>query len=388
MPAGLRRSAIFLAIVCGAVWAQKPDPGHYSEAKYQVKVTVGIMVPMRDGIRLSVDVYQPDAPGKFPIILTHTAYDNETRSQWFGPARAKWFAERGYVYAISDFRGRYDSEGVFDIFDAKHKTDGYDLIEWLARQPWSAGKVGMTGPSYMGWSQWWAASQAPPSLKAIAPEVAPPDPFQNGPYQGGILVCWAVDWGAGMMAGRTNQTIGEGAYGGWSNNRAEEYMKTPYLDMPKLKGAMHAPWFETWIRQNLASGAYWKAISYQGPENYSKMTVPALAITGWFDANFLGSPMNYMGMKKYGATAESRKPRLIIGPWSHGINSRELAGWRGCGDRPERHHLPVVRSLFERRGERRGAGQTCPGFRYGGQSVVCGIGLAAAANRVDSLLHA
>ncbi len=314
------------------VWAQKPDPGHYSEAKYQVKLTVSTMVAMRDGVRLSVDVYRPDAEGQFPVILQHTPYDNQRPTSWYGPARAKWFAERGYVFAISDFRGRYDSEGVFDIFDAKHKTDGYDLIEWLARQPWSTGKVGMTGPSYLGWSQWWAASQAPPSLKAIAPEVAPPDPFHNGPYQGGILVCWAMDWGAGMMAGRTNQTIGEGAYGGWSNNRVEEYMKTPYVDLPKVKGSANAPWFDTWIRQNLATHDYWKGISYQGPENYSKITVPSLNITGWFDANFPGSSMNYIGMKKYGTTPDSRRPRLVIGPWQHIINSRELVGFNYGAD--------------------------------------------------------
>jgi len=328
MPTNYLFQAAFLtALATGAVWGQKPAAGHYSEAKYKVKLTVGMMVAMRDGVRLSVDLYRPDAPGPFPVILAHTPYDNQRGSTWYGPPRARWFAERGYVFAMSDFRGRYDSEGVFDIFDAKHKTDGYDLIEWLARQPWSTGKVGMTGPSYLGWSQWWAASQAPPSLKAIAPEVAPPDPFHNGPYQGGILVCWAVDWGAGMMAGRTNQTIGEGAYGGWSNNRVEEYMKTPYVDIPKIKGAANAPWFENWIRQNLATHEYWKGISYQGPENYSKITVPSLAITGWFDANFPGSSMNYLGMKQYGATPESRKPRLVIGPWIHSINSQQLVGF-------------------------------------------------------------
>lgn len=319
---------LLAAVVCTTLAeSRKPEAGNYSAQQYKVKATLGTLVPMRDGVRLSVDVYRPDAEGRFPVILTHTAYDNLTASTWFGPARARWFAERGYVFAISDFRGRYDSEGVFDIFDGRHKTDGYDLVEWLARQPWANGNVGMTGPSYMGWSQWWAASQAPPSLKAIAPEVAPPDPFHNGPYQDGVLVCWAMDWGAGMMAGRTNQRIAEGAYGGFANTRAADYMQLPYLNLPAVKGAPNCPWFETWIRQNLASHEYWKKISYQGPENYSKITVPALSITGWFDANFPGSPMNYSGMKKYGATPQSRRPRLIVGPWSHGINTRELAGF-------------------------------------------------------------
>ena len=307
--------------------AQKPDSGNYSEPEYESKVVLGNMVPMRDGVRLSVDLYRPDAPGRFPVILTHTGYSNLGGTPGFGTDRAKWFARRGYVYAVSDLRGRYDSEGETDIFDAKHKTDGYDLVEWLARQPWSNGSVGMTGPSYLGWTQWWTASQAPPSLKAIAPEVAPPDQFFNAPYQNGILVCWAMDWGAGMMAGRTIQVIGEGPYGGFSNNRHEEYMHLPYIEMPKVKGALDAPWFEKWIRQNLSTDEYWRKISYQGKDNYSKMTVPALNITGWFDANYPGSPMNYQGMKQYGATPESRRPSLVIGPWQHAINQRVVAGF-------------------------------------------------------------
>lgn len=319
-----KHSCIFLFALASGVFAQKPDAGNYSQAQYDVKVTVAVPVAARDGIKLSVDLYRPDAPGKFPVILTHTGYDNQTQSKWFGPERAKWFARRGYVFAISDMRGRYDSEGEFDIFDPKHKTDGYDLVEWLARQPWSTGKVGMTGPSYMGWTQWWTASQTPPSLKAIAPEVAPPDPMENGPYQNGVLICWAMDWGAGMMAGRTNQAIGPGAYGGFAANRAADYMHLPYIEMPQIKGAPNAPWFEKWIRQNLSSDDYWTKISYQGKENYSRMTVPALNITGWFDANYPGSPMNYLGMKQYGATPESRRPQLVIGPWYHGINTRSL----------------------------------------------------------------
>ena len=308
-------------------WAQKPDPGKYSEPKYEAKVVLGNMVSMRDGVRISVDLYRPAANGQFPVILMHTGYSSLRDDLWFGPSRAKWFAQRGYVFAFSDMRGRYDSEGEYDIFDEKHKKDGYDLVEWLAQQPWSNGRVGMTGPSYMGWTAWWTASQAPPSLKAIAPEVAPPDQFMNGPYQNGIFVCWAMDWGAGRMAGRTNQVIAEGPYGGFSNNRYEDYMHLPYIEMPKVKGAPNAPWFETWIRQNLSSDEYWRKISYQGKENYSKMTVPALNITGWFDANYPGSPMNYLGMKQYGATPESRRPTLIVGPWQHGINQQVVAGF-------------------------------------------------------------
>jgi len=148
---------------------QAPDPGSYSPAVHEVIEERGHLVPMRDGVRLSADIYFPDGDGPFPAILTITPYDNN------GPRdRARWFARRGYAVVLADSRGRYDSGGEWDPFIVEHKTDGYDLVEWIGAQQWSNGNVGMMGGSYLGWTQWWTASQAPPSLKAIAPEVAPP----------------------------------------------------------------------------------------------------------------------------------------------------------------------------------------------------------------------
>jgi len=187
-----------LAIAGLLAWhasAQKPEPRSYSPEQYGVNSARGYLVSMRDGVRLSVDIYRPDAPGRFPAILSHTPYNNIGGNL---PQRAKWFARRGYVVALSDTRGRFDSEGQWDPFTEKHKTDGYELVEWLARQPWCDGNVGMIGGSYLGWTQWWTASTVPPHLKAIAPQVAPPDHFRNAPYQHGVLVSWIIDWMGGM----------------------------------------------------------------------------------------------------------------------------------------------------------------------------------------------
>src|SRR5262249_43207038 len=261
----------------------------------------------------SVDVYRPDAEGRYPGILAITPYNNNS-SGWM--QRAKWFARRGYAVAVADSRGRFDSEGDWDPFDRRHKTDGYDLVEWLARQPWCSGKVGMIGSSYQGWTQWWTATQTPPSLKTIVPEVAPPDAFANAPYQQGVLVSWMMDWGA-MMAGRTMQSVADGPYGGFANTRRRDLLRTPYASLNERRGVLAAPWFDTWLRDNLATSDYWRGIAYQGKEHYQRVTVPALGVTGWFDANHPGSPMNYAGMKQHGGTPEARRPRLVIGPWSH-----------------------------------------------------------------------
>jgi uncharacterized protein len=325
------KTQVIRALIVTCAWAghaafahgQPPDPGKYSAEQFEVRATRGHRAAMRDGARLSVDVFQPQAEGRFPAILIITPYSNNPGFQ----ARGSWFAKRGYVVAVADSRGRFDSEGEWDPFDPKHKTDGYDLVEWLAAQPWCDGKVGMMGLSYMGWTQWWTATQGPPSLRAIVPEVAPPDQFYNLPYQNGVLTGVMMDW-AGTMAGRVAQTVGPGPYGGFAAaaRRRNDYLQLPYIKLNERRGALDAPWFEKWIRGYTASDPYWRGIAYQTPESYAKVAVPSLAATGWFDADFNGSPMNYLAMKQYGATPEARRPRLVIGPWPHGFNQSSKVG--------------------------------------------------------------
>src|ERR1017187_8764186 len=296
--------------------AQAPAAGDYSAATFAVKETRGNLVRMRDGVRLSVDLYRPDAPGRHASILSVTPYDNT------GPReRARWFAERGYVVVLADSRGRYDSEGEWDPFTPQHKTDGYDLVEWMAKQDWSNGRVGVIGASYGGWTQWWTASEVPPSLKAIAPEVVPADAFRNFPYQEGVLVAAALDWAA-MMSGRTQQTVDTGAYVGWTNTRYRDLLRTPYVELNQARGLVNSPWFEKWIRQNHSTDPYWSAISYQNAATWSKIAVPSLNFTGWFDAAFPGTFANYVGMRQHGSTPDARRPLLVIGPWPHAVYGR------------------------------------------------------------------
>lgn len=103
---------------------------------------VGAMV-----LGVVVDVFRPDAEGRFPAVLLQTPYNKDGYA-----TRAKWFAQRGYVVVNADSRGRFDSEGEWDPFFPLHKTDGHDLVEWIAQQPWCNGRVGTYGLSYMGWS--------------------------------------------------------------------------------------------------------------------------------------------------------------------------------------------------------------------------------------------
>ena len=304
--------------MAAALRAQPPNAGDYSAAEHELVEFRNEMVPMRDGVKLAIDIFRPEGEGRFPVVLSQIPYNKNG-----GAGRARWLAARGYAVVNADVRGRYESEGTWDPFNSKHKTDGYDLVEWLARQPWSSGKVGTWGLSYMGWTQWWTATQAPPSLVAMVPEVAPPDQFRNLPYQEGILRAAAMNW-ACRMAGRPANVVAEGGYGGFTHMRFEDLMHTPYIDLANHPKVKDTPWLDTWIRDNLSTSDYWKGISYQSQESYEKIKAPALAVSGWFDADFSGTPMNYLGMKQYGATAEARRPRMVVGPWSHTGRGRSL----------------------------------------------------------------
>jgi len=130
---------------------------------FEIKREFGVRVPMRDGVTLSANLYLPDAPGQFPVILVRTPYDSGQSN--YSAAGAYW-ASHGYVYVIEDVRGRGGSDGTFYplVDDA---LDGDDSINWCARQAWSTGKIGMLGPSYLGWVQGYAAGMHNPHLGSL-----------------------------------------------------------------------------------------------------------------------------------------------------------------------------------------------------------------------------
>jgi len=164
-----------------------------SQPKYDILIDSNVSVPMRDGIGLATDIYRPDADGVFPVILVRTPYKKEMND-----LQAKYYARRGYVYAVQDCRGRFSSPGTWVPF-FNEPNDGYDAVEWLAVQPWSNGKVGMIGGSYLGWVQWWAARNRPPHLTTIIPNVSPPDPYFNIPYEYGSFFLLGAIWWADVL---------------------------------------------------------------------------------------------------------------------------------------------------------------------------------------------
>jgi uncharacterized protein len=291
--------------------------GEAAPAKYSLRTVHDVLTPMRDGVLLAMDLLRPDAPGRFPVILMRTPYNKvKSRSTPFHEDLAR----RGYIVAFQDCRGRFNSDGLFDPYRQEH-ADGFDTIEWLEAQEWCDGNIGMIGGSYVGQTQWFAASHAPKALKAIVPTVSPPGhPFLNEPLYGGAMILCTPEWIFTM--GRRSEQVSalQGLY----------TQEQPYVEMLPLSRIAEAagsssPYWNEWLSHSTYDD-YWRSHGYE--EFWPRMTVPALNITGWWDMNFLGAPRNFVGMREQGATQEAREgQRLVIGPWPHWVNkSRTLSG--------------------------------------------------------------
>ncbi len=296
-----------------------------------IKIETNVAVAMRDGVTLYADVYRPEGPGPFPVILHRTPYDKTTplTMVMLDPIKA---AKRGYAMVVQDTRGRYTSEGKFTCFKDDIE-DGYDTVEWVAAQPWCTGKVGMCGTSYVGATQWLSAITKPPHLAAIAPNVTASNYHDGWTYQGGAFeLGFNVSWTMLQLTLANFQHIS-------SNNnlpsdsrdnliKAIDYMQdsfraAPAKDFPYLKDGL-ADYFYDWVAHPDYDD-YWKELCIE--DHHSNVTAPALNIGGWYDIFLGGTLRNYMGMVKNGGSEEARKgQKLVIGPWQHGARGTPLVG--------------------------------------------------------------
>ena len=167
---------------------------------YSIKAEFNVAMEAREGTKLYADIYRPDAPGKFPVLLSRTPYDKSAVANRSGTIDVIRAAASGFATVVQDVRGRYKSEGDFYTF-VNEIDDGYDTVEWLAGQPWSTGKVGTFGISYVGATQWLAAKSKPPSLTAIAPGFTASDYHEGWAWQGGAFeLGFNLSWSIGGLA--------------------------------------------------------------------------------------------------------------------------------------------------------------------------------------------
>ncbi|MFH1031716.1 MAG: CocE/NonD family hydrolase [Chloroflexota bacterium] len=182
-----------------------PRIPEHSKPVYSIREDIGVRIPMRDGVRIAADVFRPSAPGKkFPALLAVSPYTRQLQrtvvpSHQNEAGLTEFWVPRGYAHIIADVRGSNDSEGAWDMMGPKEQSDLFDLIEWIAQQPWCDGNVGMSGCSYFGWSQMMAATQRPPHLKAIFAFDAAIDLYREAYFHGGIFCAgWVTFWFAAL----------------------------------------------------------------------------------------------------------------------------------------------------------------------------------------------
>ena len=297
---------------------EKPrDDGSVSQLKYVVETRPGTAVPMRDGVKLSTDLYLPSGAGKSPVILIRTPYKKELEE-----LQGWYYARRGYAVAIQDARGRFASPGVWEPFVHEAK-DGYDTIEWLARQPWSSGKVGTIGGSYEGWVQWAAAGLHPPHLAAMIPNVSPPDPFHNMPFEHGSLWLMAsLTWGLRVESNATGDLSGAIEEANSRKDIPALAKALPVIDLDKSVLGKETGWWRQWMAHTTPDD-YWKEAMFRAGE----IDVPVFHQSGWFDGDGIGSKLNYLGAAAGGHADQ----KLTIGPWEHTDTAVRLSQKRDFG---------------------------------------------------------
>jgi predicted acyl esterase len=299
---------------------------------------------MQDGVEVAIDYYIPSAAGvdateKLPVVLHYTRYQRATEDET-GKLRTKMdddpvlqhLSSNGYVIAVADARGTGASFGVNNgAFSREETADSHTIIEWLAAQPWSSGKVGMQGRSYPGMTQYEAVTQGPPALKAIFAEMAGPTAydfvFTNGTYKKDFVDQWGnltkqmdlaqstrparVD--ADTDGRRRDEAVAAHARNLW----AHDILATPGSRLRDFDG--DAP---------NGAGWSWKAIStIDDLGSFERHQVALYHLVGWYDIYTTQQPFLYESL-------EGRVPqKMMIGPWVHSggyggkVHKAEILRW-------------------------------------------------------------
>lgn len=319
LPPTLLLVALFgLASFQSRALAQTP-----TDAPYEVAIQKKVMVPVRDGTKLALDVYLPAKndqaiAGKFPTLLTRTPYGRGGVA-----SEGKWFAARGYVVVANDTRGRYDSEGKWRMM-VDDMNDGADILAWVVKQPWCNGKVGTFGTSYVGGTQHALACANPPGLACMVPTDSLSNAGVAGMRHSGAFELRFFNWIFNQSAADAKDPATKTALTVESKRVTQHLLNLPIrLGTSPLK---HVPEYEAWLVEAMThsdNDAYWKQPGFSVIENVDKYAdVPVYHVTGWYDSWCRQNTMNWMALSK----AKKSPQFLIIGPWTHGQQRQHFAG--------------------------------------------------------------
>ncbi|MEW6126986.1 MAG: CocE/NonD family hydrolase [Acidobacteriota bacterium] len=264
----------FLLIFCfGAFLAVPSQQTATAPATAPVSIKKSeVMVAMRDGVKLATNVYLPESAGPFPVVLMRTPYGKDAT----GATSAGAWVKNGFAFVVQDCRGKGKSEGAYRPF-VDDPQDGFDTVEWCAKQNWSTGKVGMYGASAMGITSNLAAMENPPHLTAAFVMVARSSIYHQSAFMGGVF----------------------------RRELNELWLKRQGADDVLQETFRHAVY----------DGAY---DSNEMSKHWNKIHIPMYNYGGWYDIFSEGNIQNFAGLQKQGAKGAAGNQKLIMGPWAHG----------------------------------------------------------------------
>jgi hypothetical protein len=312
-------AALCLVLCASVAHARAPaSPG--GDQRIPIQIAWDHKIPMRDGVKLSAIVFRdPRQTKPLPVILTLTPYIADGAAN-----QGTYFAQNGYVFVSVDLRGRGNSEGSF-VPGRVEASDGYDTIEWIARQPWCNGQVATWGGSWRGFTQWTIAKEFPPHLSAMAP-TASVYPGVDYPQPHGIFMSYMLRWLTYVNGRALNDGLFN-ASGFWANAEWQQVTTgRAFQELDDLTGAKGTV-FRTWLAHP-REDAFWQAITPRA-EDYARFRLPILTITGHYDADQKGALTYYDRHMAHGSKEATARHWLVMGPWDHGGTrnpSAELGG--------------------------------------------------------------
>jgi len=268
-------------------------------------------VAARDGVTLATDAYLPPAAGDGTPVRTIVGRTPYNKNNAAYPKLAASWNGRGYALVVGDVRGRGDSDGEFTPY-VNEGGDGYDTIEWVADQPWSNGDVVLMGASYGARAGWLTALTRPPHLRAFIASVSPSDPFVEFPNgQSPMMVSWYR-----LVMGRMLQHADDIDW-------MTVYDHLPLGTLDEAAGFSSPHWKESLVFPPSESRD--ERMRYQ--HRYSDVDTPVMHISGWYDDEQIGTPLNYRGMVSQARSEKARRgQRLLMGPWGHAVNAGSKLG--------------------------------------------------------------
>jgi putative CocE/NonD family hydrolase len=284
----------------------------------------GVTIDLRDGVCLSAILYLPmNHSGPSPTIVTMTPYTAQAYHEV-----GLYFAQRGYPFVTVDVRGRGNSEGAFEPF-ASESQDGYDVVEWLARQRYCDGRVAMWGGSYAGYAQWATAQELPPHLATVVP-VASPYLGVDFPMRNNIVATYLVRW-LTLVAGSTSQDKIFADERFWRERFQRWFASAAaFKELDSIVG-YPSETFQNWLAHPRQE-SYWDAYNPTS-DQYANMSIPILTITGSYDGDQPGALTHYRAHLTHATAAACARHYLVIGPWDHAGTRNPQANVAGlsCG---------------------------------------------------------